>query len=996
MKEKQRGRTARDRKGQIAPQTPKSETKSQHEASRLKPQGRREADRFRSSNAKIHVCTYNTRTLRTEDDTNRLVEELGNIKWHVVGLCETKRRGEGLRELSGGSWMYEAGKTEESPNAKGLALLINKNFTDYVENFEKHSDRIISCKIKLHGKTSLQIIQVYAPTCDHDSETVELFHEELEKAIDRKACSHHIVMGDFNAKIGVRNTNDEMKCTGPFGTGNRNERGERLLDFAEENNLVVTNSLFFKAANRYWTWEAPGGVTKNQIDFILSSDRKIVQNCEVITKVDIGSDHRMVRARVEIDKKLMRLKRIQRQKPCRLDLRVLEKSVTPFRIELKNRFDTLKDEEPSIEKMNTVLRETMDTIQNQTQKSTNKKSIEDTEIENLDKKRKELRQKTNKTLKDKVEYAELNKLVKKKRRTRARRKRKELILETLEARKGPRQINKHRNKQMIMSMRKESGEITTNREEILKICANFYKSLYTQTVPTPESTMKSSPDTEEIPEFTEEEVERAIKRMKRHKAQGVDGITSDIIKLGGPMVLTYLTNIFNNILRTKQIPDSWHEAKIVILFKKGDPKDIKNYRPISLLSHSYKIFTRLLQTRIERTLDENQPREQAGFRKGYSTTDHLQALNQIIEKSNEYNLPLCIGFIDYEKAFDTVEHFAIFEALRKTNVNETYINILQNIYNQATARVHLDKLVSTEFQIHRGVRQGDPLSPKLFTAVMEEVFKKAEISEGVNVDGENLSNLRFADDVALLNETSKQMEKHMNNLNSESMKVGLKIHKGKTKYMTNYADNEDILIGQQKIEKVTEFKYLGQTTHLKDTTKEEIYARIRAGWSCFGKNKEILQDKQLPISLKKQVMDQCILPTMTYGCQTWSLNKQMTNKLRTAQRAMERKMLDLKLKDKIPCAEIRKRTKIIDIIEYTLKQKWKWAGHIARLKDNRWTRRCTEWQPRRGKRSRGRPSRRWQDDITEKEGTTWIRKATDRRRWKTLMEGYILQWMDKA
>ena len=222
------------------------------------------------------------------------------------------------------------------------------------------------------------------------------------------------------------------------------------------------------------------------------------------------------------------------------------------------------------------------------------------------------------------------------------------------------------------------------------------------------------------------------------------------------------------------------------------------------------------------------------------------------------------------------------------------------------------------------------------------------------------------------------------------------VHKGKTKYMTNYADNEDILIGQQKIEKVTEFKYLGQTTHLKDTTKEEIYARIRAGWSCFGKNKEILQDKQLPISLKKQVMDQCILPTMTYGCQTWSLNKQMTNKLRTAQRAMERKMLDLKLKDKIPCAEIRKRTKIIDIIEYTLKQKWKWAGHIARLKDNRWTRRCTEWQPRRGKRSRGRPSRRWQDDITEKEGTTWIRKATDRRRWKTLMEGYILQWMDKA
>ena len=198
-------------------------------------------------------------------------------------------------------------------------------------------------------------------------------------------------MGDFNAKIGVRNINDKMICTGSFETGNRNEREERLLDYAEENNLAVTNSLFYKAANRYWTSEAPGGVTKNQIDFILSSDRKTVQNCEVITKVDIGSDHRMIRASVEIDKKLMRLKRIQKQKPYPLDLRVLEKLVTPFRIELKNRFDSLKDKEPSIEKMNTVLREPMDTIQNQAQKSTTEKSIEDTEIENLDKKRKELR-----------------------------------------------------------------------------------------------------------------------------------------------------------------------------------------------------------------------------------------------------------------------------------------------------------------------------------------------------------------------------------------------------------------------------------------------------------------------------------------------------------------------------------------------------------------------------------------------------------------------------
>ena len=100
-------------------------------------------------------------------------------------------------------------------------------------------------------------------------------------------------------------------------------------------------------------------------------------------------------------------------------------------------------------------------------------------------------------------------------------------------------------------------------------------------------------------------------------------------------------------------------------------------------------------------------------------------------------------------------------------------------------------------------------------------------------------------------------------------------------------------------------------------------------------------------------------------------------------------------RDWIPCSEITKRTKIIDTIEYTLKQKWRWAGHTARIKDNRWTKRCTEWQPRRVKRSRGRPCRRWQDGITRKEGTTWNRKATHRRQWKR-MESYILQRMDKA
>ena len=80
-----------------------------------------------------------------------------------------------------------------------------------------------------------------------------------------------------------------------------------------------------------------------------------------------------------------------------------------------------------------------------------------------------------------------------------------------------------------------------------------------------------------------------------------------------------------------------------------------------------------------RTLDFHQPREQAGFRAGYSTIDHLQVVNQLLrEKLNEYNMPLCFAFVDYEKAFDSIEFEPLFEGLKNQGVDEAYLNILRN------------------------------------------------------------------------------------------------------------------------------------------------------------------------------------------------------------------------------------------------------------------------------------------------------------------------------
>ena len=124
---------------------------------------------------------------------------------------------------------------------------------------------------------------------------------------------------------------------------------------------------------------------------------------------------------------------------------------------------------------------------------------------------------------------------------------------------------------------------------------------------------------------------------------------------------------------------------------------------------------------------------------------------------------------------------------------------------------------------------------------------------------------------------------------------------------------------------------------------------------------------------------------MTYGSETWSLTKDLEQKLVTTQRAMERKMSHLSLRYKINHKVIRQKTKVKDITEKVRESKWRWAGHVARLQDNRWTNRLTEWQPRMGKKRKEEEGRRedWRDDLTSYMGTAaWTRTARDRREWK--------------
>ena len=193
------------------------------------------------------------------------------------------------------------------------------------------------------------------------------------------------------------------------------------------------------------------------------------------------------------------------------------------------------------------------------------------------------------------------------------------------------------------------------------------------------------------------------------------------------------------------------------------------------------------------------------------------------------------------------------------------------------------------------------------------------------------------------------------------------------------------------MEVVSEYKYLGQIVSMNDGQAKENHARISASWRSFWALKHLFKSEMSNYH-KRKLMDWCVLPVLTYGAQTWSLTKAQEHQLAVAQRAMERSMLKIRLQDRIRNEEIRKTTKIKDVVEKIKELKWSWAGHLARREDCRWSHLVINWIPENGFRSRGRPRTRWHDEIKEFAGDDWSNQAQDREKWKKMGLSFVQQW----
>ena len=169
-------------------------------------------------------------------------------------------------------------------------------------------------------------------------------------------------------------------------------------------------------------------------------------------------------------------------------------------------------------------------------------------------------------------------------------------------------------------------------------------------------------------------------------------------------------------------PENWSEGFIVPIYKKGDIHELSNYRGITLFSTLRKLFTRILNNRLNKCAEEYNVyiEAQAGFRKHMDTIDNIFILNGLITHCINNNEYLYCCFVDFTKAFDYVERDILWYKLTKIGVRGRMLDIIKSVYNTVKSRVKNNNTLSESFSCNIGVRQGECLSPYLFAMYVND------------------------------------------------------------------------------------------------------------------------------------------------------------------------------------------------------------------------------------------------------------------------------------
>ena len=329
------------------------------------------------------------------------------------------------------------------------------------------------------------------------------------------------------------------------------------------------------------------------------------------------------------------------------------------------------------------------------------------------------------------------------------------------------------------------------------------------------------------------------------------------------------------------IPESWSIGIIKPIYKnKGDPIKPENYKPITILSCFGKLFTLILNNRLkEYTENHNVINScQAGFRQKHSTVDNLFIIKNLIDiaRANKTKLHCC--FVEFKQAFDIVWRVGLWQKLLQYNINGKCFNVIRRLYANIKSKVMTDNDSSAYFPCMNGVRQGENLSPVLFSIYLNDLnqFLMSRSVNGLSVDVDTpeihhclkLLILLYADDTVLFGASAKDLQHSLSVFEDFCKEWHLTVYVLKTKvliFSNSKHNTHNFQFGGQNLETVDGYKYLGiylSKSGSFKVAKQHIAEQINKALFALPKKSKVLG---LPFDIQIDLFDKTVKPILNYG-----------------------------------------------------------------------------------------------------------------------------------
>ena len=415
-----------------------------------------------------------------------------------------------------------------------------------------------------------------------------------------------------------------------------------------------------------------------------------------------------------------------------------------------------------------------------------------------------------------------------------------------------------------------------------------------------------------------------------------------------------------------------------------------------LLSTPGKVLNRVLLERMKEAVYPKLRDQQAGFRRNRSCADQIVSLRIIVEQTLEWNSPLYINFIEYDKAFDRVDRETMWKLLRHYGVPEKIIFLIWCTFQDMSCRIAHTGQLSESFEVKTGVRQGCLLSPFLFLLVIDWIMKTTTTGRNNGIQWilqTRLDDLDFADDLAFLSHNHSQMQDKTTLLQTTSAGTGLKINRKKTELMKmNTTANAPVTVGGEPIREVVSFVYLGIVVDQQGGTDRDVTASIGKTRAAFVMLKNIWASGGISMRTKLRIFNSNVKSVLLCGCETWRTTLTIQRKIQTFFNTCLRRIYKIQWQEKIRNEDLWERAGQKPVAKQLLRRKWGWIGHPLRKSASSTTRQALTWNPQ-GRRKRGRLHNSWRRDTEaelKQQGTNWsrmTRAAQNRVPWQGVVYG---------